>query len=448
MPHFHFLLGKNARAGKDFMYLKQALEKEAKDYKIKFNFMEPRQYTGLSKKQARQIERLSWMMHQGNTNKIQHYLSQPEMLSRTIDLMRKHYENTQNLSYFIKTLLIINQRLQELKLSIQYKGIDLQENIFFFLTETQKHKLKQLENGRDIELNLNSVLDREILKYTYGYKSDVMNVMIEKFKIHNIKKSQLYVPTQKTRKIFSEKENSFKDLVIRDIRNALSDANSEKGWKNLLKELGYIKASIKSAKNNGKREKIGLSVETSRKTKLYISFHEMRLARQQIIKILMHNKKKKKAPKKRKSLLEGHKTKRKKSDEVFFAYKHRMNILLKLYNEGKSTLDESYYEYLQTLAKKYQVSPSKMYQITTFENSNTTIVDSNQKIELKRSSAKDSQLVISDMLDIATVKGWNLTTLKVTGNEKFVQEAKRQIHHRTTTSHQHIPTQGGIKKKL
>jgi len=73
-PHFHFLFSKKARMGKDFMYLKEALREEANKYKIKFNFMEEKQNTGLSKKQLSRIESLSWILNQGNTTKVKQYL--------------------------------------------------------------------------------------------------------------------------------------------------------------------------------------------------------------------------------------------------------------------------------------------------------------------------------------------------------------------------------------
>jgi len=443
MPHFHFVIDKNARVGKDFIYLKQALEKEAKVHHIKFNFMEPRQNTGLSKSQMMRIKKLSWLMHQGDTNKIHQYLEKPEKLSQTLELMKKHYENTQNLSFFIKTLMIINQRLQELNISYQHEGVELKEDIFFFLASAQKNKLEYLANSREIELNLNHVLDREILKYAHGFKSDVMDVMVEKFKIPNIRKSQLFIASQKPKKTPLIKTNNFKARVIQDIRNALSDASNEKQWKHLLKEIGYMNVSVKSAKNNnGNREKIGLTIVTKKKTNLFIPFHEMSLMFSQITKILMNNKKKKKNPKIRKSKIEDYKVKKNNNNEIFSTYQHRIKILLQLYQDPNTPFDDSHYEHLQALAKKYHISSSKMYGIATYKNEHAEIVDSTHKIELKRVSTDGIQFAISDMLDIAIVKGWNLARLSIKGDEKFIAEAKKQISHRTRKTN--IPKQGEI----
>ncbi len=277
MPHFHFLLGKSARVGINFMYLKQALNDEAKKHGIKFNFMEDKQVTGLSKYQMQRVETLSWMMNQGDTKKITHYLSHKNKLNDTLDLLVTHYKNTQNLSFFVKTLSIVNQRLQEFDITHIYKDTNLKDNIFFFLSEDQLKKLKDLKSGRNVDLDLKKVMDREILKYAHGFKSDVMNILIDTFQVNDISKSQLYYRKNKLNKNKTNKKNknTFRDLVIKDTRDTLAHAVNEKSWKNLLIEMGYKKVSIKSIKKSTKkREKIGFNLLTKKKTKIFISFSE------------------------------------------------------------------------------------------------------------------------------------------------------------------------------
>jgi len=58
-PHFHFLLNEDSRVGKHFIYLKKALEEQAKIYNIKFNFMEEKQITGLTQSQQKALESMS-----------------------------------------------------------------------------------------------------------------------------------------------------------------------------------------------------------------------------------------------------------------------------------------------------------------------------------------------------------------------------------------------------
>lgn len=427
-PHFHFLIGKKARVGRNFMYLKQALEKEAKKENIKFNFMEQRQVTGLSKKQLYKIESLSWIMQQGNLNKIKKYMANESRLRDTLDLLTIHYKNTENISYFIKIQSIVNQRLKELNTDYIYKGINLKNDIYFFLSDLQYQKLKNLSQSKSIKLNLGKVIDREILKYAYGYKSDAMEILIDKFKIKKISHNQLFYGNRTRKKLMADtKEYTFRNLIIKDARRALAYAASEKVWKNILLEMGYTKVSIKSAKkSNGKREKIGLNFVTKKKTKIFISFSDMSLTGSRITSILLHNTKRKRNKHiKLESYIDDYQTSKIHNNTLFSVYKYRMKVLLQIYSKEQSKQIDL--EKLKHLSKLYDVQRSDMYRITTLINETTTIVDNTSKITLAKSTVETKKNDISDMLDLAEFKGWDLDDLHIEGSEEFKKEIIRQI---------------------
>ncbi len=87
-------------------------------------------------------------------------------------------------------------------------------------------------------------------------------------------------------------------------------------------------------------------------------------------------------------------------------------------------------EQLQDLAKKYKIVKSEMYNITTYidEKQETTIIDYGDTISLKKSTRMTQE--ISDMLDIAQMKGWDLEKMEIRGDEKFIEESKKQIRKR------------------
>jgi hypothetical protein len=221
-PHFHFLFLSTSRMGKSFTYLKQAIADEAREYRLKFNFMEPKRETGLTKKQLRRIESFSWLLQQGEQKKIKKYLSNISRVTLTIELLKIHYQNTQNLSFFLKILSLANQRMRELQIDCLYQGTNLRKSIFFYLTEEQKSPLRLLKIGEKIILNLSNILDREILKYAHGFQSEVMFILVRKFTIADIKLSQLSYHHSSTKSTRHSPSKSFRKLVVRDLRDALA----------------------------------------------------------------------------------------------------------------------------------------------------------------------------------------------------------------------------------
>ena len=430
-PHFHFLFPTNARMGKDFLYLKQALKEEADKHKIKFNFMEEKQNTGLSKKQLYKIESLSWIFNQGNTNKIKkYYLSNTNRLTEALDLLHMHYRSTQNISYFLKNLSILNQRLQELDIDFIYKNLNLKENIYFFLNQKQKNMLESLASGRNVELDLSQVIDREILKYSHGFKSDAIDILSKKFNLELLSPKQLLFHKKHEQKNSKEQNNNtFRKLIIDDLRNALVYANSEKDWKNILLKMGYMKISINSSKSSGKRVKTAITVITKKRSKVSIPFYSMRLNFKKITQIMMHNKKKNRKKEDYSNRFDAYKKRKKREYEIWKKYTIQMQLLLKIYNKNHTSNKEVDKILLKKLAEKYTIDISQMYKITTYQNQTTTIVDNVSAITLKKSST-DMGKTISDMLDIAILKGWSLTSLIIHGSQNFVNEVKTQIQRR------------------
>jgi len=429
-PHFHFLIPPKARVGIGYMYLMKALTEQAIQYGLKFNFMEPSQETNPTKTQLEEIEELSWHLQQGRGETIKKYFDDRKGLVRTLDMLVDHYRQTLNISFYIKIFKVLNQRLNEFNLDFEYQGVNLKNEIPFFLYESEKTIIEQLKDRKDIKLDLKYVLDREILKYTYGFQSEAMELLCEHFKIQKISIAQLEIENPNL--LIEEKEkkiNHFRTLVIKDIRTAIDSAYCEKHLKELLLGTGsYIKMTTKTQKgSDGKRKKIGFEVTTQKNMKLYIPFHELGMDFKQITTTLMFNARNKRRSTRIKSELESYERKKKIEEnvDVPMLYIHRVQLLLSLYMEGdESTKKLS--KIPEKLASKYDITRSELYDITTFKSEDVTFVDYGDRIALKRSSNGIGS-VISDMLDVVVLKGWDLETVKITGSNSFVSEAKRQI---------------------
>ncbi len=431
-PHLHFLFGKDARMGKYFTYLRQALEEEAQAIGVKFNFMEERQITGLNKGQMKAIKQLGWLMNQGDMDKIHQYFLSENNLNKHLDWLVIHYKNTQNISLFIKTISIVNQRLNELDFDFIYEDINLRKDIFLLLTKEQKDALELAKNGERLDIDLKSVLEREILKFSYGFSSDVMDVLCAKFNIDYVDKNKLNILDNNNELDDSIKviKCDFRDLIVEDLKNAIGLARSEKEIKEILIDTGsYQNISLKTHKRiDGKRHKVGFNVVTKRNTKMFIDFLKLELSCSEMTNTLMGNKKEDKKYKKLESKIEKYEPKVHDKDEEFIKYKHTMKMLLRFSLKNKKNCSKNTSK-TQTLDNKFDdIERSDMYDITTYRNNNEMLVVYETSIILKKTLLIASS--ISSMLDAAEIKGWDLSTMEIDGDKDYVKSTKSQISKR------------------
>ena len=423
-PHLHFLGNKKVRLGKNFMYLKQVLKDEAEQYGLKFHFSDKSRETGLTKPQERSIKTMSWIFNQGNKQKIKTYLNEEDKLGKVLDLLSTHYMHSQNISYFIKVMSIINQRLYEMDIDYLYNDLNLKEHIFFSITSEQEEMIESLKNDEDIMLDMSKVFDREVIKYAYGFGSQAMEVFVDKFNIKKMDKQKIHIKPRTNIVDNKEKGNHFKTLVMEDIKQAISQAEDEKSLKNILMDMGYIKVSMKTAKiKNTKRQKVGLNLITPKNMKMSIGFVDLGMNWSEIMYVMMSNKSKKKKLETKESKIKNYT--RKKSNVLvddFTLYMYKVRRLLVIYELEQKDENNIIYH----LADKFEVYRSNMYNITTFSSRDTTISDYGDKIVLKKSGSLIDD--VSEMLNLAVLKGWDLNSLIVEGDISFVIESRKQIN--------------------
>ena len=418
-PHIHVLGHKTSRLGINFMYLKQAIEEEADKYNVKFNFMEQRKETGLGSYKLKNLKSMNWLFQKGNLSEIHNFITNNESaFNRNMDSLLTHYRHTYNLSFFLKTLLIVNQRLDELNLDYMYCNTNLKENIFFFLLPSDIERVELLKEGNTIKINIDNVFDREILKYAYGFETEVMGIVADKFNIRTIHKEQLDIEEKIiSNDVVKNDFIGFRDLVIMDIRNAISIAKNEKELKSIIVDMKYEKIFIRTSKlETGKRKKIGFNIVTEKKTKMFIPFSQLRISWLKIVMLFSHNKKKNKKNTKLKSNLDKYEKKNKKIDMELIKFKYKVPKLLELYCP-----DYSDHIKIEKFSD-YDIQRSEMYEITTMKNQHSTIVVTNNRIILKKTSG--GKRIIQDIKDIAKLIGWEMNDITVMGNDEFVEKIK------------------------
>lgn len=269
-------------------------------------------------------------------------------------------------------------------------------------------------------------LDREILIFAYGFKSDVMNILVVHFNIKIIDKDKLLVITdnhdddKEIKGISKSKEVGFRDLVIMDIRNTLSFAKTYKSWKSALSDMDYKKVSLKTQTlTSGKRQNIGLNITTLKKTNMYIPFHQLDINHETINNIFKHNTKKNKKPKKYKSQIIDYKKKSVKLEKYNLnKFEYKVEILLEVYCYTEEAIIHSHPP--SHMNKKYSIKESELYNITTYTNNTTTIVDYGDCIKLKISTDIDKS--IKDIAALIKSKDWDLDKLKISGVDQCIKK--------------------------
>jgi len=364
---------------------------------------------------------VSWLFNEGKEEKIINYLSDESRLKKNLDLLYTHYLYSENISYFLKVMSIVNQRLHELNIDCLYKNINLKESIYFSLSEEQLEIVKALIKQEEVELDLTKVFDREVLKYSHGFGSDSMNIIVDKFDIPKIDSKKLTIKSPKNIEKKENQKSNFKDLVIGDVDNAINSAIDEKTLKKLLLDMGYEKVSFKTQKSKkGIRHKIGMSVITAKQMKMTLTFNDIGKSWSDITRILMENKKKKNKKSVLESCIKSYKRKKTDVEDNLKFFRYKVRLLLTIYcNVERERLKVEY------LANHFNIVRSEMYNITTFKSEDTTIVDYSDKIVLKKSALLSED--VSDMLKLVILKGWELDSLTISGDMKFVNECKKQI---------------------
>lgn len=416
-PHLHIFFLPNARMGIGYMYLKKALEEEALKYDLKFNFMNSKRKNGLTKENNSKLKNMSWILSHGDEDKVVLLLKSPDTLKYNLKLLDTHFLYTKNISYFLKILQLLNQRLVEYNLDFFYNNVNMRDEIYFRLTSEQVYKINKLKKFESVDLNLDDILDREILKFAYGFRTEASKILVNKFKIDYIDPSQLHI-SKEVKKQITNKPN-FINLVKKDIRNAFATSIDDKYFIQTMMKMEYKNISIKNddnldiKKTENSKQKKDIELITKKGMKLSFSYEEIRLTWIRKQKIFAFNARRILLKVELNSAIEFYQQGSPNNETEYqdFTYKMQAKLVLH-YSKDVDTKDVINAEF-----NKYKITRSEMYNITTYEEKQDgfLLVDYGDHLVLKESNSIEKG--INAVMDIIQKKYIDIPSITLSGNE-------------------------------
>lgn len=382
-PHFHIIFDPKTRVGKNFIYLRQALEKLALLFNVQFHFMMESRQTGLSKKQETVIEIMATTLQRGTADEIATYL-EDEKVYTALSLLEVHYEHSHNLSYFLKQMSILNKCLRDIDMDLLYKDLNLKNEIFFYLTPVQFEKLMLLKFQQNIQLDLTEILDREILKCVFGFESVVMKILKDEFVIEEILKENITYAMPdilENKKQKTPHNSGFRKCIQQDIRNALSVSTSFYRFRKMMYDMEYSDIKVKRNKvNQHKRKETGFELKTKKHNHVEMNFSEIGLSWSRIMTIFANNKRRRKQEKIIESQLRNYNRKANEREDVLDMFIYEVTDIFKI-KYGKEC---KFHALSKPLLEGFKVQFSEMYNITTYISEDIVIVDYPDSLEIKK----------------------------------------------------------------
>ncbi len=421
-PHFHFLFPKNYRLGSGYTYLRRALSELASSFNVQFHFSAVKRKTGLSKNEQIVIENMAMTLQRGSDDDVLLYLMD-DKVERALFFLDTHFTATHNISYFIKQISIIHNRLRNMDISMEINGVDLKDEIYFYLTKSQHKKLMLLKKNQVIDLDLLEILDREILTYAYGFRSNVMDVLMDFFQIDHISKENLMFETPNI-KLESKKKvstiNAFRKTIRADIVNALAISPSLVKFKHILKKAGYISIDVLKKKvNQYAKKEVAFRVKTKKHMIYEVSFMEINLNWGSIKRLFIQNRRQKNKAKQIESQIKLYVKKEEQNKEEIFKFAYRPKEYLRIIYDG---LQFGF----KPLFLGFDIQHSAVANITTYLSDELIIVDYADRLELKK--CDDIDKGIDAMLRFLP-KNVKLEDLDINlkGSDKYIAAFKNKL---------------------
>jgi len=424
-PHFHFLFPKNYRLGIRYKYLMQALEDIAYSYNVQFHFSAKKRVTNLSSKEEKVIEKMAMTLQRNTDEDVRLYLID-DKFDRALSLLDKHFMSTNNVSYFMKQISIVHNRFKNMDISTNCNGVDLKDEIYFYLTKSQHNKIMLLKNNQVIDLDLSEILDREILTYAHGFKSNIMDILTDVFQIDDVSKEKLKykIPTIELRsKQKVSTRNVFRETIREDIVNALSIAPSIVKFKHIIKKAGYNDIDVLKKKvNQHKKKETAFKVKTKNHMILEIGFIEMNLNWRNIQRIFMQNRRRKKKTEIESQIKQYEKKKEEDKEELLeFKYKPKefLAIIYKKLPFG-----------FKPLLAGFDIQHSEVANITTYLSDELIIVDYPDRVEIKKCDdvGKGVDAIIRFLPDNVRFEELDVV---LKGSDKYITAAKKKLENAT-----------------
>ena len=256
MPHFHFILDKNARLGKNFSLLMQHINEVSKKFNLKPNFAEisqnnPHSYKNLQKS----VKNFSWIVRKMTNQDFKKYVE--TKLSDKLDKLTEYTLLSNNLQYYIKTLEFIKKRLNRQRIDFIYKNHNLRNTYPIPLTNDDMQVIKLINekkfSQKDIKSYLNNAILRDFVRYSY-FKDKSKALIINSLS----KQTELLQNLRPNKRIVENYLKLYKKTLDLDKKQLLEEQEKEKEIKSIKEILKEDLIKVSQTCKNEKELRAGM----------------------------------------------------------------------------------------------------------------------------------------------------------------------------------------------
>jgi len=170
MPHIHLIHNKNARFGNSYSLLKQHIATLAKKQGLIPNFDEITEYNPLSVKNLSiSVGKMTWSWKTLTAQSFKK-IDEP-FLNKSIDLLKEYTLKTNNLSYYIKSMNVLQKRINKHQLNFFYEGHALKNTYPLLITKDDLDVIKLIKDKNFSKKSMASFFTNAILRDFIRYSS-------------------------------------------------------------------------------------------------------------------------------------------------------------------------------------------------------------------------------------------------------------------------------------
>lgn len=170
MPHIHLLSIDAVRWGKSFSLLKLHISKICEEFDLIPNFDELTEHNPLGvKRLAKGVKSMTWSWQQNTKNEFEKQIKNG--IENGIKKLTDYTAKTNSLSYYVKSMETLKRRLNQSKIDLKYKGINLRYGYPIPLSNDDKSVIKLIQDKNFTQKAMKPYLKNPILRDFVRYSA-------------------------------------------------------------------------------------------------------------------------------------------------------------------------------------------------------------------------------------------------------------------------------------
>ena len=178
MPHIHFIARSSAHFGKGYSLLKRHISVVSESFGLVPNFDEMAEHNPLSVSSlSRSVSRITWSWKRATNAQLKQEIAS-RGLDKSIDLLTSYTLKTKNLSYYIKSMEGLQNRLNRMKLDVHYQGHLLRDTYPIPLTHEDHTVIDIIKNRQFTQKTMEPYIKTPILRDYIRYSAQTTTPFI------------------------------------------------------------------------------------------------------------------------------------------------------------------------------------------------------------------------------------------------------------------------------